>query len=331
MTRPLRIDYPGAVHHVVNRGARRQRVFLDDEDRLNFLDLVDKAHERYGLIAHAFCLMDNHFHFVVETPTGQLSRSLHLVESVFVHRFNRRHELDGPLFGGRFYSRLIQVETYLARAIKYVERNPLEAGMVDDLLDYPWSSYRMFFEPGLIRPRWLSEDGLRVAGIESREDLRAFVYSDSNKNQNRFNPSDFGSVIGDDDFIAAALARSARSPDTIGHLRATTPRPTPDVVEQSVADVFKVDASRIRRRSQGTRSDARLAAIGLNQDLAALPLAEIADRFELASARSAADATSRFRVREQADGLFGFRVEQVRRQLLDGNNGVWPSSLVPGT
>ena len=100
MARPLRIDFPGAFHHVTNRGARRQDIFYCPQDRLEFLRLIAKAHQRFGVLVHSFCLMTNHIHLIIETPEGGLSQALHLIESTYVQGFNRRHGLDGPLTEG---------------------------------------------------------------------------------------------------------------------------------------------------------------------------------------------------------------------------------------
>jgi len=316
MARPIRIDYPGAFHHVTNRGARRQDIFYCDEDCLDFLRLIAKAHERFGIIAHSFCLMDNHVHLILETPEGGLSRALHLIESAYVQGFNRRHGLDGPLLKGRFYSRLIQEDPYLQNAIRYVERNPIEAGIVESPIDYPWSSYRLFIGGPDVTPKWLSSGALHDAGIKSAHELERFVMFGSP--ESLLDVESFGPVIGDDDFIAAALSRSNIGEQTIGHVRGAEIRPSAMDIDRAVSVVFDTPASRLRDRTQGTRADARLAAIGLQQDVAGKSLRFVARRFGYKTAQSAGVVATRFRRREHEDPDFALKVEQVRQLLRDG-------------
>lgn len=316
MARPPRIDFPGAFHHVTNRGARRQDIFYCDEDRLDFLELVAKAHERFGIVVHAFCLMSNHIHLVLETPEGGLSKALHLIESAYVQGFNRRHGLDGPLLKGRFYSRLVQEDLYMKLVVRYVERNPLEAGLVKDPINYPWSSYRLFIAGSATIPAWLSAGALHSAGVRTARQLEHFVTTD--EPALCLDVDAYGPVVGDDDFVAAALQRVEVNDQTIGHIRRARIRPTASDVDHAVAIIFDTSAAELRKRTPGTRADARLAAIGLQQDVAGKSLGFVADRFGFKSAQSAGVVASRFRCREREDLGFGLRVEQVRQLLLDG-------------
>src|SRR4051812_49416104 len=102
MARPLRTDAPGCWHHVMHRGARHASVFRDDEDRLLFLNAVDEAVEHHGLEVHAYALMPNHFHLLVRSPLGNLSKAMKHVIATYTLRANRRHRWDGPIFRGRF-------------------------------------------------------------------------------------------------------------------------------------------------------------------------------------------------------------------------------------
>ena len=102
MARPLRIAFEGAVYHVTSRGNARQMIFRDDADREAFVEIVASAVKRYNLICHAYCLMGNHYHLVVETPDGNLSRSMRHINGVYTQHFNRKHRRVGHLFQGRF-------------------------------------------------------------------------------------------------------------------------------------------------------------------------------------------------------------------------------------
>ena len=154
MSRRSRLQFAGAVYHVMARGNRRSTIFHDDEDRRQFLQVVGRAARLYDLRIMAICLMGNHYHFILETPGRNLSDSMHFINGVFAQRSNRRHGQTGHVFEGRFRSLIIQQESYLMRAARYVVRNPVRAGLVTDAGAWPWSSYGA--TAGLERaPSWL--------------------------------------------------------------------------------------------------------------------------------------------------------------------------------
>jgi REP element-mobilizing transposase RayT len=162
MPRRLRLDYPGAIHHVMARGNRKARIFEDDDDRRIFLGLVAQMVERYLVKVYVLCLMDNHYHFVGETPRGNLSAAMRQLNGVYAQTSNRRHRRTGHLFGGRFRSMLIQREGYLKRATRYVLLNPVRARIVSNAADWPWSTYRATVGLDVV-PEWLSLDWLDAA------------------------------------------------------------------------------------------------------------------------------------------------------------------------
>ena len=141
MARPLRIEFPGAVYHVASRGNARQSVFLDDRDREAFLEAVEAGVSRYGFILHAYCLMDNHYHLVVETPRANLSLGMQRINGAYTQGFNRRHGSCGHLFQGRFKAVLVQRESHLLEVCRYVVLNPVRAKRVKRVGDWAWSSY----------------------------------------------------------------------------------------------------------------------------------------------------------------------------------------------
>ena len=142
MARPLRLEYPGALYHVTSRGNGKQRIFRHDKDRRYFLDLLDHIAQRFHFIFHAYCLMDNHYHLLVETPEGNLSRGMRQVNGIYTQRFNWKYKTTGHIFQGRYKAILVDKETYLLELARYVVLNPVRAHMTDTPEDWPWSSYR---------------------------------------------------------------------------------------------------------------------------------------------------------------------------------------------
>jgi len=121
MSRPLRVEYAGAFFHIMNRGLNRNPIFLDeDRDRALFKKTVGEAVERWKIRVHAFALMDNHYHLLVETPLAMISRAMRHIDGIYTQRFNRLHRRDGPLMRGRFKSILVQKESYFLELVRYI-------------------------------------------------------------------------------------------------------------------------------------------------------------------------------------------------------------------
>ena len=142
MARPLRIQYPGAVYHLTNRGNEKRAIFTDDWDREAFLDLLHQVNRRYRWLCHAYCLMENHYHLLVETPEGNLSIGMRQLNGVYTQAFNRRQGRVGHLFQGRYKALLIQKDSHLLEVCRYIVGNPVRAGLVPEAEDWKWSSYR---------------------------------------------------------------------------------------------------------------------------------------------------------------------------------------------
>jgi REP element-mobilizing transposase RayT len=154
MARSIRSDRPGAWHHVMHRGARREPIFRREDHCLLFLGSLDEAVEHHGLEVHAYSLMPNHYHLLVRTPHGNLSRCMRHVNATYTQRVNLRHGWDGPLFRGRFRSQLLEDDRYLDDVFAYIHLNPFEAGLATRLDDPCWTSLRAYL--GKERaPRWL--------------------------------------------------------------------------------------------------------------------------------------------------------------------------------
>ncbi len=142
MARPLRLEFPGALYHVTSRGNARLPIFEDDQDRQRFLTILGEAVKRFNWLCHAYCLMVNHYHLVVETVEGNLSQGMRHINGVYTQDFNRRHNRVGHVFQGRFKSILVERDSYLLELCRYVVLNPVRADMVEQPEQYPWSNYR---------------------------------------------------------------------------------------------------------------------------------------------------------------------------------------------
>jgi REP element-mobilizing transposase RayT len=142
MARPLRIEFPNALYHITSRGNRREDIYLDDNDRAVFLDLLLQVRERFNWVFHSYCLMSNHYHLLVETPEANLSLGMRQLNGVYTQRFNQSHRRDGHVFQGRYKAILVQKDAYLLELSRYIVLNPVRAGMVRSAKDWRWSNYR---------------------------------------------------------------------------------------------------------------------------------------------------------------------------------------------
>ena len=141
MTRPLRIEFKGALYHITSRGNARQAIFLNEGDFADFLRILGSVVKRYHFLLHAFCLMDNHYHLLIETPEGNLSKGMRQLNGLYTQRFNRKHHRVGHLFQGRYKAILVDKDNYLLELSRYIVLNPVRAGIVKNPKDYRWSSY----------------------------------------------------------------------------------------------------------------------------------------------------------------------------------------------
>jgi REP element-mobilizing transposase RayT len=142
MVRPLRIQYRGAFYHVTSRGNEKKDLYRDDCDRRRFLKILKSVVDKYKWNIYAYCLMNNHYHLLIETPLKNLSFGMRQLNGVYGQYFNRRHTRVGHLFQGRFKSLLIEKESYLLEVSRYIILNPVRAGLIDEPVDWKWSSYR---------------------------------------------------------------------------------------------------------------------------------------------------------------------------------------------
>jgi REP-associated tyrosine transposase len=142
MARPLRVEFDGAIYHVTSRGNGREDIFDDDGDRKAFLEVLGKVVNRFNWCCHAYCLMDNHYHLVIETPEANLSKGMRQLNGVYTQVYNRRHRTVGHVFQGRYKAILIQKQSHLLEVCRYVVLNPVRVKAVKSAGQWRWSSYR---------------------------------------------------------------------------------------------------------------------------------------------------------------------------------------------
>lgn len=290
MSRPLRIEYPGAWYHVMNRGQGRRWIYKTDEQRDCFISLLADTTDRFNAEWHAYCLMTNHYHLMLRTPDGNLQRIMRHVNGLYTQYFNRQERRDGPLFRGRYKAILVDAEAYWLQLSRYIHRNPLEAGLVQRLIDYRWSSYPAY--AGKVpTPSWLTTHYvLQAIGQRNlHQRYMAFVAEDVDETMADF----YGGprlkpILGDDAYRERVLAGKTDHVD-LPELRTERVVPTVDVIARAVSRQFGTSRTDIflKTRGRGSRGSARSVTMYLCQRIGNMTLSEIAATFDLASYASA--------------------------------------------
>ena len=203
MARQWRIEYPDALYHILSRGNNRQDIFLDDDDRNIFLDILDELSERFNFEIYAYVSMDNHYHILLKTLNANLSKGMQWLGTKYTRKFNNRHMESGHLFQGRFKSILVENDTYLLQLSCYIHRNPLRAGIVDRLADYPWSSYQ-YYAYKKKPPEWLNTSAIlrQFQNVDDKHKAyRLKVQNYSDEENNPFENIKHGLIYGSQNFI----------------------------------------------------------------------------------------------------------------------------------
>ena len=323
VARPLRIEFDGAWHHVMNRGAGRRHIFRGEGDHNLFLGLLADASSLYGIEIHAYCLMSNHYHLLIRTPRSGLARGMRHLDGVFTQRFNRRAGTDGPLFRGRYRSVLVGEDSHLCVVSRYIHLNPSTAGIVSRPEQYRPSSYRAYL--GLSpTPPWLhtQETLRRFETGGARDEYRRFIDEGIDDDTRTFfdlrrRPPIFGSKQFRKQIEERARQDGLDSdPERPGYQMLTEP-PALDVIALAVCHAFDVSVSELRpaaRRRPGV-DEARGALVLLGREVGRQNLKAIAKWIGYRSYAGASKAMCRLRARIATQENLGARINKIRREL----------------
>jgi REP element-mobilizing transposase RayT len=300
MARPLRIEFEGAWYHVMNRGSGRQTVYKTDDQRRYFLSLLADSAERFNAEWHAYCLMGNHYHLLVRTPEGNLQRIMRHINGLYTQYHNRSQGCDGPLFRGRYKAILVDAQTYWTRLSRYIHRNPLEVGIVKDLVKYPWSSYPAYIgqQPP---PDWLHCRYILNALTSRNAKARYQAYVEAGFDaeiQAFYGKANLAPVLADKDYIRRLIReKGLKEADTdVPDLKRLRDKPTLAQINAAVSRHLKVMPSTLKVSARGRAVDnpGRGMAMYLCQRESDMTLGEIAANFGLKNYTSAGSAIRQF-------------------------------------
>lgn len=281
MARPWRIEFPGAVYHVMSRGNKWARVFYDDQDRKLFLERLAKATDRFHLDIYAFCLMSNHFHLFLRTEEGNLSRAMHWIISSYSGRFNRRHNESGHLFQGRYKSILVSDDSYWINLSIYIHLNPVRADLVADPGQYFWSSFREYSRLNSRFP-WLNPERVLLLygrdGVSRRRNYRRKCIELSGEDQEFWEQFRTEVILGSREVYDKLAKRHRPEGDTTTVPDFNQARRPPEVgaALEQVASAFGVEIQQLKRRR---RDQLRQIAYYHLVNNCGLPPAEIGREF----------------------------------------------------
>lgn len=254
MARPIRIEFPGAVYHITSRGNAKQRIFLDDRDYRNFFAILGDVVSKYEWWCYAYCLMPNHYHLVLATPSGVLSRGMRHLNGVYAQRFHHRHSSVGHVFQGRFKSILVDRDAYLLEVCRYVVLNPLRAGLIRRSDGWRWSSYKATAGLGP-KPAFLASDRLlECLGRNPAKARKAFIrFVEGGKGaQSPWENLRGGVFLGDDAFISKfsrKLADTRANPEFPRAQRTADRPPLGDILTNTQNEMLRGQQMlRARRR-----------------------------------------------------------------------------------
>lgn len=290
MARPLRLEFPGAWYHVMNRGAGRKDIFKCDEHRMMFLELLADASRIFQVEVHGYCMMDNHYHLLIHTPLGNLSRSMRHINGIYTQRFNRAVNSDGPLFRGRYKAILVQEDNYLLHVSRYIHLNPVEARMVKDPSAYQWSSYPQYLNL-TEKDKWLYTGYLLEmnATQDKRQQYQKFVeYGNEEEIKSFYKKKQTPTILGDEDYKKKLLHKldDKKILEASTDYNRTRCLPDSEKILQATCEIFGEELEFVCKSQRGTRNTAKMLAIYACRKLGAMKNKEIAKLFGLNSLSS---------------------------------------------
>jgi len=311
MGRPLRIEFPGAFYHVTSRGNERKAVFKSLRDREKFLSYLESATERYGAVIHVYCLMGNHYHLLLETPLGNLSRIMQHINGAYTNYFNTKRERSGHLLQGRYKAILVEVDEYAKQLSRYIHLNPVRTTTVKTPEEYEWSSCR-YYTVERKAPDWLQRDFIlsyfHTKPAVAMKIYRSFVHSLMDQEyESPLAELSHSVILGSREFVDEIKDRFLRGkqPDReLPALREMTNRPGLDNIEHVIDSVLQSDEKL-----------ARQVKLYLCHRYSGKRLREIGERFGV-SESGVTQASRRIGIKQQNNKKLRKLITNTLKQLL---------------
>lgn len=320
MSRPLRIEFPDAWYHVMNRGRRGADIFSGPDDFEYFIHLLLQSVELWDVRVSSYCLMSNHYHLLIQTPLGNLSRFMRHLNGVYTQYYNRSHDCDGALFRGRYKSILVEEDSYLLELVRYIHRNPLRAGIVEAIENYTWCSH-----PGYLSSAkkwdWLHKDFILNMLTSDRKNrlksYRKFIdLEDSEKITDIFDMLKFPVILGRDDFID--WVKTTFFEDKVHEQIPDSEQLAPEAerIRTGVCQYYGVGSVSLMRSRRGVSNEPRNVAIYMTRLLRKDGLLTISSSFGMRGYSSASSVIERVSKQLSADKEFRRRISEIKQLIV---------------
>lgn len=318
MSRPLRIAFPNAWYHVMNKSRKNELLFKSPEDYNRFLDLLKETIALFHINISAYCLVPNHYHLLVQTPNANLSRCMRHINGVYTQRYNRTHQTDGTLLRGRYKSIVVDENNYLLQLVRYIHRNPERAGIVKRLDQYQWSSHKGYLSRAK-KWEWLHKDFI-LSILAPKEHMRISAYrqfmrkSDSEELLDFYYKKNLRSVLGSGEFIEWIKDTFTQKKNTeIPESKILIP--DMDRIIKTVCQFYKIEEDQLYFVKRGVENEPRSIAIYLMRYKRGDRLLAIGQLFNLSKHSSISSVLERVRLRLKTDKNFKSRFERIEKKL----------------
>jgi REP element-mobilizing transposase RayT len=303
----------------MNRGRRREEIFLSREDYENFIKILQETSESWNIKISAYCLMPNHYHLLVNTPEGNISRCMRHINGVYTQRFNRQRKTDGQLFRGRYKAVLVEADSHLLEVLRYIHRNPLRAGLAKKFDEFAWSSHRGYLSAAK-RWEWLHKDFLLTMLCEKKSGRKAaygdFVSKGDPEEIERFySLKNLPSVLGGDTFKDWLKEKFQHLcfHEEIPESRILAP--TAEEIIREVCDHFQVMREQLTVTRRGRENLPRDMAIYLVRLLSQATLSEVGKHFGMNNYSTVSSVVERVKLRTNEDPMVREHLDVIRVKL----------------
>lgn len=322
MSRPLRLEYPGAWYHVMNRGRRSEKIFFTDTDRETFLNVLQEAFELWNMRISAYCLMSNHYHLLVQTPDGNLSRCMRHVNGVYTQRFNRHNTKEGQLFRGRYKAVLVDEDSYLLEVLRYIHRNPLKAGIVKSLDNYPWSSHKGYLSHAK-KWSWLQKDALitQLTQVKSRQKAAYLDFvsmDDSQEIEKFYSLKNMPSILGNTSFKNYIQGKFFELVNRQEVPESKVLALDAEKVITSVCDHYRISRGQLLVSKRGTENLPRDIAIYLVRRFCCKTLPSVGKEFGITNYSTVSSVVQRVKKRYKGDKYLLKEIDIIKMKIVKG-------------
>ncbi len=303
----------------MNRGMRSESIFLDKHDYLMFIDLLIEVSEMCNVNIAAYCLMTNHYHILLQTPDGNISRCMRHLNSVYTQKYNKRHGFDGQLFRGRYKSILVCNDSHLLQLIRYIHKNPVKAGIVKDMPDYEWSSYKGYLSYAN-KWKWLHKDYIfSMITPKKRGRLKSFIEfmrkDDSEEVIRLFSLKKLPSFFGPESFITGIKEKYYFKKKSYEVPESKNLAPASDSIISAVCENYDVSFNELLITRRGVFNEPRNIAVYLLRQMRGENLNNIGELFNIKTYSTVSSILRRVSRLKKYDGKIKKRIGKIQGNI----------------